>query len=65
MSGKTDGVDFGFLEEIVGVGHGLGGVNDDEAVRLMDFFDEVFEIGELAAIKISGAVDDNERIFEG
>lgn len=71
MCGETDGVGVGLLEEVVVVRHGLGGVDDDEAFVLVDFLDEIFEVGELLAVKIGGTVDDDEgaleikRIFTG
>lgn len=64
VGGETDGVGIGLLEERVVVGHGLGGVDDDNSLVLMNFLDELLQIGELAAVEIGGAVDDNEGVFE-
>ncbi len=64
MGGETDGVSIGFFEHIVIMRHGLGGVNNDDAAVSVDFFDNFFEIEELAAVKIGGAVHDDDGVSE-
>ncbi len=64
VGGETDGVGVGLFEERMVMGHGLGGVDDDNAFVLVDFLDELLQIGELAAVEIGGAVDDDEGVFK-
>ena len=64
VGGETDGVSIGFFEHIVIMRHGLGGVDNDDAAVSVDFFDNFFEIEELAAIKIGSTVDDNDRTLK-
>ncbi len=64
VGGETDDVSIGFFEHIVIMRHGLGGVDNDDAAVSVDFFDNFFEIEELAAIKIGSTVDDNDRTLK-
>jgi len=41
VGGETDGVGLSFVEDLPGVRHSLGGVDNDNTVLLVDFFDEL------------------------
>lgn len=64
VGGETDSVGVDLFEESMVVSHGLGGVDNDNTFVLVDFFDEIFEVNELLAVKIGGAVDNNKGVFE-
>ncbi len=64
MGGKTDGVGFGLLEDLVVMRHGLGGVDNDEAAVFVNFFDDVFEISKLTTVEIGSAVDYYNTVVE-
>ena len=62
VGGEADGVGFGFVEEVGFVGHGLGGVDDDYPALFLDFFDDLGEVFEAAAVDVTDGVDDDEGV---
>lgn len=56
VSGETDGIGGSFIQNLWSVSCALSGINDDEAVLLVDGFGNLFNIEKLATIDVAGTI---------